>query len=65
MNNKNAQGIKAPSSGKSNVSTFNVKSKKAAKDREKRRSVVNVDKNEVHTHNNTEKGSPSKVGIIK
>ncbi|KAK9747062.1 TATA box binding protein associated factor (TAF) [Popillia japonica] len=38
---------------------------KAAKDREKRRSVVNVDKNEVHTHNNTEKGSPSKDGNIR
>ncbi|KRT82398.1 hypothetical protein AMK59_3239 [Oryctes borbonicus] len=63
MNNKNVQARAATLSNKGNISTLNIKSKKTIKDREKRRSIVNTEKNEVHS--NSDKGSPSKDSGVR
>ncbi|GJQ86778.1 hypothetical protein Trydic_g5572 [Trypoxylus dichotomus] len=62
MNNKSMQ-TKSTASSKGNPSTPNIKSKKTIKEREKRRSIVNTEKNEVQSNN--EKGSPSKDSGVR
>lgn len=54
--------MKSTSTSSKNNTTFNTKSKKNPKDREKRKSIVGYEKNE--THNTNEKGSPCKVNIL-